>query len=86
MVPSRSTIGGGSLPEETLPTFVLSLEAATLAARGHTPDSFAAALRTGDPPIVGRIADDSLQLDPRTIFPEDEPALLARLVQLLASR
>ncbi len=84
VLPAHSTIGGGSLPEETLPTSVLGLDADALAARGHTPDSFAAALRTGDPPIVGRIADDSLQLDPRTIFPEDEPALLARLATLLS--
>jgi L-seryl-tRNA(Ser) seleniumtransferase len=84
VLPARSTIGGGSLPEETLPTFVLSLGAATLAARGRTPDSLAASLRTGSPPVVGRIADDSLQLDPRTIFPEEEPALLARLATLLS--
>jgi L-seryl-tRNA(Ser) seleniumtransferase len=79
VVPVRSTVGGGSLPEETLPSWALAFDAAALAARGLTPDSAAAALRTGDPAIVARIADDRLLLDPRTIFPEDEPALLTRL-------
>lgn len=83
VLPSRSTVGGGSLPEETLPTAVLGFDAATLAARGYTPDTFAAALRTGAPAIMGRIVEDCLHLDPRTIFPEDDPALLARLLALL---
>lgn len=83
VIGARSTVGGGSLPEETLPTWALAFDAPTLAARGLTPDSFAAALRRGNPPVVGRIADDRLLLDPRTIFPEDEPALLTRLMAIL---
>ncbi len=81
---ARSTVGGGSLPEETLPTAALALAAPDLARRGRTPDGVAAALRAGDPPVVGRITGDRLLLDPRTVFPEDEPALLARLLAILA--
>lgn len=84
VIPAQSTVGGGSLPDETLPTWALALDAATLAARQHTPDTLAAALRSGDPPIVARIADNHLLLDPRTIFPEEEPDLLANLVAILA--
>jgi L-seryl-tRNA(Ser) seleniumtransferase len=83
VVPVCSTVGGGSLPEETLPSWALAFDAASLATRGLTPDSAATALRAGDPAIVGRIADDRLLLDPRTIFPEDEPTLLARLGAIL---
>ncbi len=86
LVPTRSTIGGGSLPEETLPTCALAFDAVTLATQRLTPDSFAAALRTGTPAIIGRITDDRLLLDPRTIFPADEPALLARLREILATQ
>lgn len=82
---TRSTVGGGSLPEETLPTCALAFDAPVLAARDLTPDGFAAALRAGDPAVVGRIADDRLLLDPRTVFPDDEAALLARLIALLGS-
>ena len=85
LVPTRSTIGGGSLPEETLPTCALAFDAATLAAHRLTPDSFAAALRAGTPAIVGRITDDRLLLDPRTVFAADEPALLARLREILSN-
>ena len=84
VIPARSTVGGGSLPEETLPTWALAFDAAALASRRLTPDTFAAALRSGTPAIVARIAEDQLLLDPRTIFPEEEAALVARLREVLA--
>ena len=48
--------------------------------RHLTPDTFAARLRGGAPPIVARIADDRVVLDPRTIFP-DELETVARAVR-----
>jgi L-seryl-tRNA(Ser) seleniumtransferase len=71
-----STVGGGSLPGETLPTRLLALPAA------H-PDQLAAALRKADPPVIGRIEDDRLVLDPRTVLPEEERALLQNVVTAL---
>lgn len=63
---SRSAVGGGSLPEVTLPTSVLALP-------GRDPDGLLARLRAGDPPVVARIEDDRVVLDPRTVMPwEDE--------------
>ena len=79
VIPARSTVGGGSLPEETLPTWALAFDAAALAVRQLTPDTIAAALRSGTPAIVARIAEDRVLLDPRTIFAEEEGALVARL-------
>jgi L-seryl-tRNA(Ser) seleniumtransferase len=73
VVDGRSTVGGGSLPGETLPTKLLRLPAA------H-PDEVAAALRNADPPVIGRIEDDRLVLDPRTVLPEEEQALLHNVV------
>lgn len=70
----RSTVGGGSLPGETLPTRLLALPVAD-------PDGAAAALRTGNPPVVARIEEGRLVLDPRTVLPEEEPDLLHRLVE-----
>ena len=69
----RSTVGGGSLPGETLPTRLLALPV-------DDPDGVAAALRAADPPVVARIEDDRLLFDPRTVLPEEEEALL-RAVQ-----
>lgn len=71
--PGLSTVGGGSLPGETLPTWLLSLP-------GAHPSRWAAALRAHRPPVVPRIENDHLLVDPRTVLPEQEAALLEALV------
>lgn len=81
----RSTVGGGSLPGETLPTTLVTLDAASLAPGGFTLDRFAAALRAGDPPIIGVIGADRFALDLRTVFPEEEEPLRDRLLALLGT-
>jgi L-seryl-tRNA(Ser) seleniumtransferase len=73
VVQATSTIGGGALPGEMLPTWATALAA-------PAPDALAAALRRGDPPVVGRILDEQLLLDPRTVAPEFDKVLL-RAVQ-----
>jgi L-seryl-tRNA(Ser) seleniumtransferase len=40
----------------------------------------AALLRSGNPPVVARVADDRLLVDLRTVPPEDETTLLEALV------
>jgi L-seryl-tRNA(Ser) seleniumtransferase len=71
-MPGHSTVGGGSLPGETLPTHLVALEVAS-------PDGVAARLRASEPPVMTRIEDDRLVLDPRTVLPEQD-ATLWRLV------
>lgn len=73
----QSPVGGGSLPDETLPTWLVALAVAD-------PMALAARLRTGDPPVVARIERDRLLLDPRTILPEEDALLLAALAAALA--
>ena len=63
---SESMVGGGSLPGESLPTFVLALDASDLP-EGLTVAGLAQRLRMGSPPVVARVANDALLLDPRTI-------------------
>ena len=72
VVETQSTIGGGSLPGDTLPSYSLKLRPPD----GLTPDSLAHALRTAPTPVIGRIEDDSLLLDPRTVLPAQESALI----------
>jgi len=69
VVAAKSTVGGGSLPGQTLPSRVLALEV-------PSPDALAARLRAADPPIVARIEDDRLLLDPRTVLPEQDAVLV----------
>ena len=46
------------------------------------PNDAAARLRQCDPPVIARVADDRLLLDPRTVLPEQDAALLAALKEL----
>ena len=75
---SRSAVGGGSLPEVTLPTWVLAVSP-------PDPDALAARLRAGHPPVIGRIEEGAFVVDPRTVTADEEPALLAALRGALAT-
>jgi L-seryl-tRNA(Ser) seleniumtransferase len=72
LVATRSTVGGGSLPGETQPSFAVSLEG--------RPSRVAAALRAVAPAVIGRVVDERLVLDLRAIGPEDDE-LLAETVE-----
>lgn len=74
----ESTIGGGSLPGETLPTSLLALDAA------HVPmplDQLAKRLRTRKTPIIVRILRDTLLLDPRTVLEEQDKEVVDGLFE-----
>lgn len=68
--PSLSTVGGGSLPDETMPTFVLALKISK-------PTDFASQLRRGQPAVITRVEDNLVLLDPRTVLPEQEEMLIS---------
>jgi L-seryl-tRNA(Ser) seleniumtransferase len=68
----RSMIGGGSLPEEGLPTRVVAIPAHG----GGSVTDLAQRLRLRQPPVIGRIEHDQLLLDPRTVDPEDDSTLV----------
>jgi L-seryl-tRNA(Ser) seleniumtransferase len=76
----RSQVGGGALPTVELPTAGLSLGTSDAAAR-----ALDAALRAGAPPVVGRMVDDRLFLDCRTVLP-GQVAPLAKAVVAAARR
>ena len=75
IVDGRSTIGGGSLPGETLPTKLVALEA-------EGPNHLAAALRASPPAVIARVEDDRLVLDPRTVLPEEEQDLIQAVTRI----
>jgi L-seryl-tRNA(Ser) seleniumtransferase len=78
VVDLRSTIGGGSLPGETLPSVGLVIRARS-ATRGL------AALRRGEPPVIGRIEDGRVVLDLRTVDPSQDADLAAAVERALAA-
>ncbi len=77
-----STVGGGSLPTEEMPTYLLALNPEPLTGTWK-PDRFLKALRESHPPVIARIEEDRVVLDPRTIFPYQESALLRSLAKAL---
>ena len=77
VVETSSTVGGGSLPEETQPSRAVALEAAS-AARA------VGALRAADPPVIARIVDDRVVLDLRSLLPEQDELLAAAVISALS--
>src|SRR5439155_1565347 len=73
-----SAVGGGAAPTLEIPTALVAVGHAVLG-----PERLAGALRSGDPPVVARVADDRLILDLRTVRPEEEPALRRSLIRVL---
>jgi len=71
----QSTVGGGSLPGQTLPTSLLAIDISD-------PDAAAALLRKNDPPVIVRIEGDRLLIDPRTVLEREETDLLNALKTL----
>jgi L-seryl-tRNA(Ser) seleniumtransferase len=69
VIEGRSTVGGGSLPGETLPTWLVAVTC-------ESPDGMAVRLRRSDPPVIARIEDGRLVLDPRTVMASEEKTLL----------
>ncbi|MDG4821926.1 L-seryl-tRNA(Sec) selenium transferase [Asanoa sp. WMMD1127] len=69
VVDSGSTVGGGGAPGVVLPSVALSL-----------PTAYAALLRQGDPPVVGRVASGRCLLDLRTVAPQDDDDLAAAVL------
>jgi L-seryl-tRNA(Ser) seleniumtransferase len=72
VVEDRAQVGGGALPTVELPTAAVALGATAEAAR-----ALDVALRGAEPPVIGRIADDRLLLDCRTVLPEQVATLAA---------
>jgi len=76
VIEDRAQVGGGALPTVELPTAGLAIGATDAAAR-----ALDARLRAGDPPVIGRLVDDRLFLDCRTVL----PGQVAGLVKALAA-
>jgi L-seryl-tRNA(Ser) seleniumtransferase len=71
---NRSAVGGGSLPGETLPSWVLSLDCQETGA-----EEVMRRLRENSTPVVARIDEGRVLLDPRTVLPEEDGPLLEAL-------
>jgi L-seryl-tRNA(Ser) seleniumtransferase len=75
LVPGKSVIGGGSTPDQSLDTWLISPDCDSVTDAERR-------LRAGDPPVVGRIEDERLLFDLRTVLPDEENDLGRRLQEL----
>jgi L-seryl-tRNA(Ser) seleniumtransferase len=71
LIAGESVIGGGSTPDQAIPTWLISLP------------EIEEALRRNNPPIISRIENGRTLLDLRTVFPEEEPELKLALDKCL---
>ncbi|GAC1381801.1 MAG: L-seryl-tRNA(Sec) selenium transferase [Ktedonobacteraceae bacterium] len=78
----ESTVGGGSLPGETLPTTLLAIDAAPISL---PLDELARRLRMRSVPIVTRIMHDTLLLDPRTVLEEQDKEVVRAVGEEIGS-
>jgi L-seryl-tRNA(Ser) seleniumtransferase len=72
LIEGSSVIGGGSTPDQALPTFLIAVEHS----QAHDLESL---LRGGEPPIIARIADGRLLIDLRTVLPSEEAFVVKAL-------
>ncbi len=70
-VAADSAVGGGAFPALALPTWVVRI-----GDDGFSASRLEHRLRTGQPPVVARVADGRVLVDPRTVMAEEEEALL----------
>jgi L-seryl-tRNA(Ser) seleniumtransferase len=74
----ESTIGGGSLPGQTLPSWALVIN-------GPAAQRLLAALRAGDPAVIGRVIADAVVLDVRTVEPTEDARLAVAVRRAILS-
>ena len=77
VIDGASLIGGGAAPSATLPTRLIAMTHKDLSA-----DEFMKSLRESNPPIIARVEDGRVLLDLRTVFPEQDEAMVGVLKRI----
>jgi L-seryl-tRNA(Ser) seleniumtransferase len=80
VIDGASQMGSGSLPTQNIPTRLVAVTTDKASA-----DELAARLRRHEPPVVARIQDGRVLVDPRTLLAGDEEPLVAALLAVLNS-
>ncbi len=73
-VESTAQLGGGTVPAQSIPTWCVAIEP-----NGVSVDALATTLRTGRPPVFGRIQNDRLLFDLRSVMPAQDTTLIAAI-------
>jgi len=76
-VEATAFLHGGSVPAQQIPTWCIAVKPAT-----GDLDALAEALRLGSPPVVGRVEEDRLLLDLRSVLPRQDIDLVEAVAAL----
>jgi L-seryl-tRNA(Ser) seleniumtransferase len=68
---TRATLGGGTTPDETMPSYGLGVPGG---------QALADRLRETSPPVVARLEADEVVVDLRTVFPDQDPLLVGAII------
>ncbi len=80
MVKTISRIGGGALPLACPESYALALKV-----EGWSAATLERRLRHADPPVIGRIEDEEVFLDLRTVLPQEIPVVVKVLQDMLGA-
>jgi L-seryl-tRNA(Ser) seleniumtransferase len=80
LVDSTVSTGGGSAPDEHFPSLSIQLQI------GGKPEELLAGLRELEPPIIGTVVNNRVQLNLATVLPEEMPLVASALKTLLAGK
>jgi len=73
----ESVIGGGAAPSSTLPTRLLAI-----ALKGLSADELLTQLRSAETPVIARVQDDRVLLDLRTVFVQEQSAIVSAVISI----
>jgi L-seryl-tRNA(Ser) seleniumtransferase len=79
IIAGESVIGGGTTPNATLPSFLISI-----VSDRYSSEELQTRLRTQTQPVIARILGDQLLLDLRTVFPQEEAELINQIGRAVA--
>lgn len=84
VIDGESMVGGGSLPGSTLPTKLVAIGEGNQKIKNSTQSLARKLRKNSECPVIGRINEDILLLDPRTVLPEEDKTVL-KVLRSLAS-
>jgi L-seryl-tRNA(Ser) seleniumtransferase len=76
-VPTTSDPAGSALPARQMASWAIALEPAQMSA-----ERLAARLRTGEPAVLGRVSNERVYLDLRSVFPREDQQLVSAVLRL----
>jgi len=83
VVEGETMVGGGSLPGGTLPTWLVAISDGSGKKGQSIAQTLAERLRRQEPALVGRVGENVLYLDPRSVLPEDDAAVQQTLQKVI---